>query len=48
MLGSGRQKHGCGAKHFPFEKDALKSAGTAEIHKVRQVRRSQSLALPTG
>lgn len=48
MLGSGRQKRGCGAEHFLFEKDALKSVGTAEIHKVRKVGRSQRLALPTG
>lgn len=37
-----------GVAPFPFEKDALKSVGTAEIHKIRKVRRSQRLALPTG
>lgn len=48
MQGNGRQKHRCGVEHFLFEKDALKSVGAAEIHKVRKVRRSQRLAVPTG
>lgn len=48
LLGNGRQERRCGAEHFSFEKNALKSVGAAEIHKVRKVRRSQRLAVPTG